>query len=122
MIAFVVASSLSVAATEIVLVAKLDSKLGSKLGTILDRELWTVVVLDIKLDIEVCKGVVRDNELGSKMRAVDGELCMVIVLDIKLGTKLGIVLGTKLGTVLGSELGATRSKMNISIPTGNRRL
>jgi hypothetical protein len=58
MIAFVVASSLSVPATETVLVAnlctvalldiKLGSKLGSKLGTGHDRELCTAV-LDIKL-------------------------------------------------------------------------
>ena len=49
MIAFVVASSLSVPATETVLVAKLAVKLGSKMGTVLDSALCTVALLDIKL-------------------------------------------------------------------------
>jgi hypothetical protein len=121
MIAFVVASSLSVAATETVLV-------GSKIGTVVDRELrkvtvgikvdfkmgtvrdsalCTVVLLDIKLgsklgtilDRGLCTGVVLDIELGSKLGTVDGELPMVVVLDIELGSKFGTGLDRELCTV-----------------------
>jgi hypothetical protein len=114
MIAFVVASSLSVAATETVLVAKLDFKLGSKIGTVVvkmgtvrDSALCTVVLLDIKLgsklgtilDRGLCTGVVLDIELGSKLGTVDGELPMVVVLDIELGSKFGTGLDRELCTV-----------------------
>jgi hypothetical protein len=67
---------------------------------------------------------------------LDGERHTVVVLDIKLGFKPGTVLGRKfdikvgldsflgirVSSELGSELGAAKSKMNISVPTGNRRL
>jgi hypothetical protein len=58
---------------------------------------------------------------------LDSALCTVVLLDIKLGSKLGTIFDRGLCTVvldikLGSELGATKSKMNICIPTGNLRL
>ena len=60
-------------------------KLGSKLGTVLDRELRTVV----------------DIKFGSKLGIlVDSERCTGVVLDIELGSKLGTVLDRKLCTVL----------------------
>ena len=105
-IAFVVASSVSVAATETVLVAKLDFKLCSKIGTVIDREICKVIV-----DIKLC----------TKLGTVVDSACTV-VFDIRLVSILGIALGTEQGTTLGSELGATKSKMNICIPTGNLRL
>jgi hypothetical protein len=83
MIAFVVASSLSVSATETVLAAKLDFKLGSKIGTVIDRKLLTLEIFDIKLG----------SKLGSKLgTGRDRELCTA-VLDIKLVSKLGTVHG-----------------------------
>jgi hypothetical protein len=90
------------------MVVVLNIKLGPKLETVLDSALCTLVILDIKL--------------GSKLGTVlDRELCTV-VFDIRLVSILGIALGTEQGTTLGSELGATKSKMNICIPTGNLRL
>ena len=91
----------------------LDIKVGSKLGTGLDRGCRTVVLLDIKV--------------GSKLgTGLDRGCCTAVVLDIKVGSKLGTILGialaTELGTTFGLELGAAKSKMNISVPTGNRRL
>ena len=74
------------------------------------------------LDRELCT-VVPDINIGSKLETVfDRELGTGAVHGSKLGSILGIALGTKLGTALGSELGATKSKMNICIPTGNLRL
>ena len=119
----------------------LDIKVGSKLGTGLDRGCRTVVLLDIKvgsklgtgLDIELC-AVVLDIKVGS---ALDNKLkcCAIVTVVTKnvinsfgagigsaLGSKLGSKLGIALGTELGTALGTAKSKMNISIPTGNRRL
>jgi hypothetical protein len=86
-----------------------DNKLGSKLGTGLDRELCTVLVPDIKL--------------GSKLgTGLDRRRCTKVVLDIKVGSKLGTGHDRGLDTKLGLELGRVKSKMNISVPTSNRRL
>jgi hypothetical protein len=121
---------------------ELDKELGSRLGIELDKELRVrqlSTVVDINLvsklgtvlDREHC--TVVSNKLGSKLRTVlDREVTENIVnsfgaeigavLGFKLGSILGIALGTELGTALGLELGAAKSKMNISVPTGNRRL
>jgi hypothetical protein len=124
----------------------LDIKVGSKLGMVADRELCTVLVPDIKLGSKLGTVldrrhrrrrtvVVVDIKVGS---ALDKKLkwhAIVIVvikntirsfgaeigaaLGSKLGSILGIALGIELGTALGSELGTAKSKMNISVPTGN---
>jgi hypothetical protein len=122
----------------------LDIKVGSKLGTVLDREPSPVVVHDIKYDFTL--GTVLDRKLCTVFNlkrgsALDNEvkfLAKVIqvikniidsfgaeigsALVAKLGSILGIALGLELGTALGSELGTAKSKMHISVPTGNQRL
>jgi hypothetical protein len=89
MIAFVGPSpSVSLAATETVLVTRLDSKQKrrSLLGTELRMGELHIVVLDIKL--------------GSKLgTGLDGKLCTII--DIKLVSKLGMVLDRELDTKIG---------------------
>jgi hypothetical protein len=72
----------------------------------------------------VVLGIKVDSKMGT---VLDSALCTVVLLDIKLGSKLGTIFDRGLCTVvldikLGSELGATKSKMNICIPTGNLRL
>jgi len=129
----------------------LDIKVGSKLGTGLDRGCRTAVLLDIKVGSKLgtgldrgCRPVVDFNiNFGSKLetvlevdikvacakvRAVRKNIVnsfgaeLGSILGSKLGSVLGIALGTELGTTFGLELGAAKSKMNISVPTGNRRL
>jgi hypothetical protein len=51
------------------------------------------------------------NSIFKLGTVLDRKCRAVLVLDIKLGSKIG--------TVLGSEFGTAKSKMNISIPTGN---
>jgi hypothetical protein len=85
------------------------SNLVPKQGTGLDRVRSTVLVRNVKL--------------GSKLGTVLDRRCRTeVVLDIKVGAKLVTGLDRGLDTKLGLELGTARSKMNISVPTGNRRL
>jgi hypothetical protein len=81
--------------TEVVLNIKVGSKreagldtklgLGLELGTRLDREVCTVLVLDIKLVSKLGTGLDRVRRT-------------VLVLDIKLGSKMGTGLEIKPGT------------------------
>jgi hypothetical protein len=97
------------------------------LGTVLDRRRRTEVVLNIKVGSKLGAGLDRglDSKLGLGLElgtGLDRELCTVLVLDIKLGSKLGTGLAIKLGIEHESKLGTAKGKMNISVPTGNRRL
>jgi hypothetical protein len=70
----------------------LDIKVGSKLGMGLDRRLDTVGVLNIKLGIKL--GIKLESKLGSRLgtgleRRLDRRHCTVVVLDIKVVSKLG---------------------------------
>jgi hypothetical protein len=66
----------------------------------LDRELCTVLVLDIKLGSKL--GPVLDNKLDFKLGTVlERRHRTVVVLDINLGTvQVDIKVDSKLGTVL----------------------
>jgi hypothetical protein len=67
--------------------------------------------------------LVLNIKLGSKLGTVlDRRRRTEVVLDIKVGFKLVTGLERGLDTKLGLELGTAKSRMNISDPTGNRRL
>jgi hypothetical protein len=76
------------------------------MGTVVDRKLKCRAKV-----IQVIKNII--NSFGAEIGSA---------LGAKLGSILGIALGIELGTALGSELGTAKSKMNISVPPGNRRL
>jgi hypothetical protein len=116
---------------------KLDKKLGSRLGIELDIDLCSILGIELDKGLGVGqRSTVVDIQLRSKLVMVLGrERCTVV--SFQLGSKLGTVLdvnvravtksninlfGTGKGSVLGLELRASKIKMNISVPTGNRRL
>jgi hypothetical protein len=113
---------------------ELDKDLGSRLGIELDielviRQLRKVVDFDIKFGSKLETALEVDIKLAcAEVRAVGKNIVksfgaeLGAILGSKLGSVLGIALGTELGTTIGLELGASKSKMNISVPTGNRRL
>jgi hypothetical protein len=126
MIAFVGPSSLTVSGTDTVHISQMGSilgiELGIKLGTELESKLgsrvgtelgggfpWTEAVLGSKL------GTGLDIKLDFNLETVlDRRRRTVVVLNIKVGSRLG--------NGLGLELGTAKSKSNISVPTGNQRL
>jgi hypothetical protein len=85
----------------------LDIKLGSKIGTVLDRELGTVVVHHIKVGSKLGTFPEVDIKLDFKLGTVlDRRHRTEVVLNIKFGSNMRTGLRIKLGTGHESKLGS----------------
>jgi hypothetical protein len=95
-------------------ISLLGIELDSKFGSLINNKTLKCSILGAVVGFKLCSVI----GTGLGMGAFDGEFCTV-VLDIKLGSKLGTVLdresstvvldiklGSELGTVLGIELEA----------------